>query len=43
MKLLTLGTLALCGTLCLYLLSETPSSRPQQQLFLVTENEQDIQ
>jgi hypothetical protein len=43
MKLLALGTLALCGTLCLYLLSETPSLSPQQQLFLASENEQDIQ
>ena len=41
MKLLALGTLALCGTLCLYLLSEAPSSSPQQQqLFLASENEQ---
>jgi C1A family cysteine protease len=43
MKLLALGTLALCGTLCLYLLSETPSSTSQQQLFLASENEQEIQ
>ena len=43
MKLLPLGTLALCGTLCIFLLSETLSSRPHQQLFLALENEQVIQ
>jgi len=42
MKLLALGTLALCGTL--YLLTYTPSSSThQQKLFLASDSEQAIQ